>query len=155
MLKVENVRSWRDLLECLNNFSPEQLDQPVQVCGTHPVESYVHELQPAYCVGTVEELGILYCRSSVDNRKNNKEVILCVDYNPFAVDGAIAHQWGTYDDEKDVFIKQNIPIYPKDYTEDQNWTGPAQKVVNAEDTKDQEFTPQQLLILKHRIEKHD
>lgn len=158
MLKLDEVNTWKDLLEVLKKCSPEQLNQKIQVCTSHPVEEQVLELQPAYCIGTVKALELLYCRSSVDNKKNEEEVVLCVDYNPFAVDGAIAYEWGTFNDETSEFIHKNKPIYPKNYSDEQNWTGPAQKIIdsknsdnNQDDSESFKLSEKQALLLKNRI----
>jgi hypothetical protein len=124
-MKIQEVETYADLLKILQNMTPEQLAKPVQTVMSHPVYEAVRAACPVICVGSVDELGLLYIRSAHDNRRHGDDIILFVDYNPFGVDGAIAYTVSLNGD-----VSKDTPIYPKNHTEDQNWTGPAQKLID-------------------------
>lgn len=130
------IETWNDLLEALKTASPEQLQQPVQICQHHPVDEYVHELMQGICFGTVDEMDLRYTRSVTDNRRHGEHLIIYADNNPFAEDGAIAHEidLNTEVGQGQLFNKIKS-IYPKNFTKDQDWTGPAQKIEDAKDRK--------------------
>jgi len=122
-VSYKEIRTWKDLLEALKEASPEQLEQPVQTVKSHPCDDFVFELCPGICIATVDEMDLLYVRSCTDNRRHGEHLAIYVDYNPHGEDGAIAYEGFCEEEEK--------PIYPKDYDDSQNWTGPAQKLVDA------------------------
>jgi hypothetical protein len=116
---ISEVTTWGDVLEQLKNAPPEVLAKPAQVICHQPNCDEVFECRPAVSLGTVDELGFDYVRSSVDNRRNGDELVLYVDYNPFAEDGASGY---TMTDDED------IPFYPPGHDASSDWTGPAQKL---------------------------
>jgi hypothetical protein len=132
-MEVEEVETYGDLLRILQTLSPDQLAMPAQVVKGQFDQDEVHEACPLVCVGSVNKLGLRYVRSVKDNRRNGDEIIIYIDSNPFAEDGAIAHEMTDAMD-----WDNTIPIYPKDYSPDQNWTGLAQKLVDetTEETPD-------------------
>ena len=146
------IATWADLLKVLQSLTPQQLDTPAQVVRSHPVYEHVHEAEPIVCMGTVDELGLLYVRSSLDNRRHGNEVVLFTDGNPFAEDGAIAYEC-ELDMEGEEFFSKKRAVYPDRYTPDQNWTGPAQAIVDktVEETGDGSLAP----ICKARIASYD
>lgn len=120
----EIIDTYADLLKALQKLTPEQLAQPAQVIKSHPVEEKVLAGHPVICLDTVDSLGFRYIRSCKDNRRHGEEVVIFVDGNPYGVDGAIAYEGNFLLDE------ECTPIYPANYSPDQNWTGPAQKIVD-------------------------
>lgn len=128
-IAYKTIETWNDLLEALKAASPEQLQQPVQVCQHHPVDEYVFPLSPGICLGTVDELNLRYARSTTDNRRHGEHLVIYADYNPFAEDGATSHEIEISAEEGKLFNKVKS-IYPKGYDDSQNWTGPAQKLAD-------------------------
>lgn len=128
-VKYSEIEIWEDVLRVLQEASPEQLKQPVQICDHHPVEDYVHGLKPGIALGIVDALEIKYARSVTDNRRHGEHLIIYTDYNPYAEDGAIAYEW---DLENDC---EHIPIYPKDHDESKDWTGPAQRLIDQKEPR--------------------
>ncbi len=130
------IETWKDLLEVLKTVSSEQLQQPVQICQHHPIDEYVHPLMQGICFGTVDEMDLKYARSVTDNRRHGEHLIIYADCNPFAEDGAIAYEIELNGEvEKGQLFNKRKSIYPKKFTDDQNWTGPAQKIEDAKDRK--------------------
>ena len=126
-MEVQDVQTYGDLLRILQTLTPEQLAQPAQVVKSHPIHEKVLTAFPIICVGTVDKLGLLYVRSSKDNRRHGEEVILFLDGNPHSKNGAIAWQLNGDDFAKGL---PGTPIFPPDFSPDQDWTGPAQKLVD-------------------------
>lgn len=136
------IETWGDLKETLRKCSIQQLKKPVQVIKHHPVDENVHECLPGISFGTIDALDIRYARSSVDNRRHGDELAIFVDYNPFGVDGAVAYEG---------FSKKK-PIYSKDHDDGQDWTGPAQKLADAEPRNESPNIPQNFKnLLDHRL----
>lgn len=119
---VQEIATWGDLWTALGKLSAEQLEMPAQVIRENPCATKVLSGKPAVCIGTVDALDLRYVRSCRDNRRHGEEIVLLVDGNPFAKDGAIGY--------KGMDLQQ--PIYPGAYTKDQDWTGPAKELVDAE-----------------------
>ena len=88
--KVE-ITTYADLLQKLQKLSAKQLSMPVQVVMVPPTLEPA-EICPAIAFGTVGQLEISPARSSVDNKYHANEPVIQFDYNPFAVDGAIAYE---------------------------------------------------------------
>lgn len=85
------IETYQELLDALTQLTAEQRKQPVQIA--HPQSSdCVVELMPSVCLGTVGALEFSGARSSVDNRYHAEEVVLLIDHNPFAKDGATAYR---------------------------------------------------------------
>ena len=125
MITYKEIETWDDLLRALQKASAEQLTQPVQICEGHPCDDYVHELTQGICMGTIDELEIKYARSVNDNRRHGEHLVIFTDGNPHGEDGAIAYEG----------MGKKTPIYSKDHDDSQDWTGPAQKLVDAEERK--------------------
>jgi hypothetical protein len=49
---------------------------------------------PGIAIATVAELGVYKCRSVYDNKYHGDDVVLLLDYNRFAEDGAMAFEFG-------------------------------------------------------------
>lgn len=126
MIKYNEVTTWEDLLKILQEASPEQLEQPIQVVKASPMWDHVHECHMGICIGTVDDLDLRYVRSVSDNRRNGDELVLYVDGNPHAKDGAIGYEWSVDEEIKSVDDLGNNPIYPQGHNDSSNWTGPAQ-----------------------------
>jgi hypothetical protein len=147
-MEIKEVSTYGDLLKVLQILSPEQLAQPAQVVKSHSVHEKVLAALPIICVGTVDSLGLLYIRSSKDNRRHGDEVILFLDSNPFGKNGAIAYEAIGAD-----IFGECTPIFPKDYNrEEQDWTvsGTAKKRVDEtiQELPDGSLGP----ILRHRLD---
>ncbi len=123
-----DITTWGDLLCALHKLSAEQLAQPAQIVKEHPCADKVISAKPVVAIGTVDTLDLRYVRSCKDNRRHGDEIVLLVDGNPYGKDGAVAHRWIGRDETSGKL--DSSPIYPKDYTPDQNWTGPAQKLAD-------------------------
>lgn len=116
------IETWRDLRDKLNQLTEEQLNQRVQVVKSHPVEDFVIPLEPAIALATIDELELIYTRSSIDNRHHGDAVVLFTDSNPHAINGATAYEWHADGRE--------TPLYHKDHDDSCDWTGPAQKLLD-------------------------
>lgn len=101
--------TWKELGQAIVDMTEEQRQQPVQVVELEPSDDIVNELKPAYGIQSIEELGIEACRSIVDNKRHGEDVVLLIDANPFAEDGAVAYEWPLGDVQAPA-----VPIYGKD-----------------------------------------
>lgn len=97
------ARTWDGLAAAIAAMTPEQRQQPIQVVGATVIENDVQECLPVVAIDTVAAFEIYKCRSSYNNRYCGDDVVLLLDGNPFAEDGAVAYEWP--DDGPD------IPIY--------------------------------------------
>lgn len=122
---VSEVRTYRDLLEALGRLTDEELDQLCQVARYNGCDAFVHEGQPVYCLGAVDQLGLRYFRSCSDNRRRGSQIVLMTDASPFGEDGHIGYELGGF------FTDPPKKLYPGTFTPDQDWTGPAQKLADA------------------------
>jgi hypothetical protein len=86
------VRTWNDLAAKVQAMSPEQRQQPIQCVQPTPSEGDVQEMLQGIAIATVAEFGFYRCRSTHDNKYNASDVVLLMDYNPFAKDGAVAYE---------------------------------------------------------------
>ena len=102
--------------------------------NSHPVDEYVYKLQKVICFGTVDALGLRYARSVTDNRRNGQELVLFSDGNPHGEDGAVAYEFDS-SQKTDIPFGRGKSIYPKDFDPSMDWTGPAQKIADAEQRK--------------------
>ena len=91
MLEEREVMTYQDLLDALKTLSPEQLAQPIHVAEPGPNGDIPVELKTGIAIGTVGHLGFSGSRSTVDNKYHADEVVLLIDANPYAPDGAIAY----------------------------------------------------------------
>lgn len=130
-MKPQIIKTWRDVRNALAKLTPAQLRQPVQIARLHPMDQFVHVLLPGFVLGTVDDLGIRYARSVVDNRRHGEHVILYVDYPPFGEDGNI----GTVVTLGRRGLRTKRTLYPKMHSDAANWTGPAQKLTDKKKRK--------------------
>lgn len=144
------VETWADLEQRIKNMTPEQKSQRVQVCLHSPNAYHVNDLRPVVLVDTIAELGLQYCRSSVDNKHHDEEIVIYVDGNPFGEDGAKGYMYQT---PEDLFDNKGTPIYPKTHDESSDWTGPAQKIRDSLSGKDRDDL--YIEVAKKRIKQHD
>lgn len=151
MLDFTELDTWEDLKKALDQCSPEQLKQPIQVISQHPVAEHVHECIPGISLGTLDALDILYARSVTDNRRHGEELVLYCDSNPHAVDGATMYEWVMSEDNSSGH--EEVPIYPESHDAAADWTGPAQKLADkaAQERHPNDNTLQ--AILNHRTKK--
>ena len=105
MIRLEEVRTYDDLLTAIAKMSPEQRAQAIQVAA--PSCDCIVELMPSVSIGTVDAHEFERCRSSVDNKYHGDEVVLQIDWNPYREDGAIGF-------ELDVVDGKRVDIYGKD-----------------------------------------
>lgn len=101
-----DVTTWEDLEAKIAEMTDEQRKQPIQCVNPTPNEDDVQEMVQGIAIGTVEEMGFYKCRSTHSNKYEPKDVVLLLDYNPFAEDGAVAYDWTDGEDD--------TPIYGKD-----------------------------------------
>ena len=154
MIAYQSLRTYRDLLEALQNASEEQLGMRIQCTDSHPVDEYVYKLKQAICIGTVDDLDLRYARSVNDNRRNGNEIVLFCDGNPFGEDGRTASTLKDTETARDSKNAENFfdrlePVYPEDHDESRDWTGPAQKLADQIPRKRTEGTLKD--ILKNRM----
>lgn len=117
---IKEIKTWRNLFSALASLSPEQLSQPIQCCGPISDDSKVHALLSGIAIGTVDGFEFAACRSTHNNKYCPADVVLLMDHNPFAEDGAVAYEWDFESDTAfDDLIGKENPIYGKD--------GPTQK----------------------------
>lgn len=90
---MKEIETYKDLLAALSVLTPEQLAQPIQVADPSPDCSKPVELQCGIALGTVGEFGFEGSRSVVDNKYHADDVVILVDGNPHAEDGATAYVW--------------------------------------------------------------
>ncbi len=98
------VRTWEDLGAKIAAMTPEQRKQPIQCVKPTPIQDQVQEMLPGIAIATVEQFGFYKCRSTHDNKYNANDVVLLIDSNPFAEDGAVAYEWSE---------DMDTPIYGK------------------------------------------
>jgi len=91
-MSERSVRTWGDVLAALQRLTPEQLKQPAQAVLCEPSDSVVSECQSCIAIGTVDEFEIEAIRSVTDNKRHGEEVVILLDYNPFAEDGCVAYE---------------------------------------------------------------
>lgn len=168
----KKLKTYQDLLDFLKEASPQQLEQKVQVVKSHPVYEYVHPLEPAICVGTIDELGILYARSSVDNQRHGDELVLFTDGNGFGEDGATSYELPSLSKWEKLkqrvywricfwlnarpcngFFEKGKSHYPKNHSERADWTGPAQKIADLESAGKLPVDSTLECILENRVDK--
>lgn len=147
------ISTYRELRDFLNNLPDDckQLDQPVQFVKSHPMpDEHVFELIPAIVIGTVDDLGLKYVRSSVDNRRHGDELVLFCDANGHSITGSTGTQ---YKDAFDLLDEtKGIKLYPVGHDDSADWSGPAQKLVDQwweDDTDDMSVTER--AVLKSRL----
>lgn len=114
---------YQELLEALQQLTPEQLQMDAQVVKCSNIYEEVNEGLPVVAVDTVDNFGILHVRSCKDNRRHGEEVYLLLDGNDHAEDGATS-----YFVSDDYGVEK--PNYPDSHDDAADWTGPAQKLVN-------------------------
>lgn len=85
--------TYKDLLDYLKKLTPAQLNQQVQTVLCTPDDDEVQELTLAIGIDTIANWEIESCRSSVDNKYHEEEIVLLLTHNPFREDGAIAIEW--------------------------------------------------------------
>lgn len=147
---MKEIETYRDLLEVLNTFSEEQLNQNVQSLIESPVRQEVNKLEPVLAIATIDELGIKYVRSSVNNERNGNEIVLFRDYNGFGENGAVAYEYPDGVNFRDDSKRKSI--FTKDHNDKKDWTGPAQKIVD-EELKEKELKHSNSLgiVLRNRF----
>lgn len=141
--QVHEITTWSDLAKAISKLSKAEKSQPVQVVKTHASDAAVNELLPGVCLGSVGSLEIRFVRSSTDNRKHEEHVVLLVDGNPFGEEGASSYEMIT----KKVKGKKKIlfhPNFPKNHTDECDWSGPAQKIIKEKEKKNPENTGEYL-----------
>lgn len=114
---------YQELLDALQQLTPEQLQMDAQVVKCSFVNEQVNEGLPVVAVDTVDNFGILHIRSCKDNRRHGDEVYLLLDGNDHAEDGATSYLIGDN-------FEDTTPCYPKTHDDAADWTGPAQKLLS-------------------------
>lgn len=104
--------TYRDLLAILQGLHSDQLGQLVQIADP-PSDCRPVELMPAIAFGSVQDLEFEGARSAVDNRYNVDELVLLIDHNPFAADGALAYELKQEGPEGKPLMR-HVPIYGPD-----------------------------------------
>ena len=143
---MQNIQTYSDLLTYLQSCSLEQLKQRVQICRPSPVEEEPVEACPGIAIGTMQEMGFYKARSVTNNKFVPEEIVLLIDGNPFAPDGAWAY---TYD-----WDEEGKRIITPDYSPD----GPT----NPEDQLNPDYKstcrfmpPHEVATIKNRLDNAD
>lgn len=88
-----SIGTWEDLAKAILALPDEQRRQPVQCCPPTGSDEAPVELLPGIALGTVMYFGLCGARSTHDNKFRADDVVLLMDHNAFAEDGAIAYEW--------------------------------------------------------------
>lgn len=102
---MKQIETWDDLATAIAEMSEDQRRQPIQCVHPTPNGDEVQALEPGIAIGTVGEFDFTSCRSVHDNKYRPQDVVLLLDGNPFAEDGAVAYEWKAGEED--------IPIYGK------------------------------------------
>lgn len=113
---MKELSTYQDLLAALQELSPEQLAQPVQVATCNGNCAKPVELQPAIALGTVAQMEFFRARSSVDNKYHAEEVVVLFDANPYGEDGAVAYTLGDDGDVSETLYGKDGPTSLADQT---------------------------------------
>ena len=110
---ITDIPTYRHLAAALQAMTDEQLNQPVQIADP-PADCRPVELLKGLAIATVGELEFAGSRSVVDNRYHADDVVLLVDANPFADDGAVAYELRNEGPKDGTPIMRHVPIYDAD-----------------------------------------
>lgn len=111
----KKMLTYGELLQYLQTLTSEQLNQQVQAVLPTPNDDDVQELMPAIGIDTVANWELEACRSCMDNKYHGEEIVLLLDYNPYAEDGAIAYEWDmTVDSTDEPIYGSEGPTNPND-----------------------------------------
>lgn len=88
---MKEVRTWNDLLHAIEAMTPIEKLQQIQIAKP-PSDGRPVALARGIALGTVGAFEFEGSRSVVDNRYHANEVVLLIDGNPFAEDGAMCHE---------------------------------------------------------------
>jgi hypothetical protein len=105
---MQEVETYGDLLRVLLEMADDELDQLIQIAEPGPNGDEPVELKHGIAIGTVASMEFPGARSTHDNCYHADEVVLLVDGNPFAPDGAIAYEFHSTLEEM-----EKHPIYGK------------------------------------------
>ena len=139
--------NWRELLEIISELSEEQLQQEAMVCDHHPMGDYVFPLRPIILVDSVKNAGLTYTRSATDNKHHPEQVIIYTDGNPFGVNGRSSTRV-EFDDKG---VRTEDDQFPKDHSDECDWTGPAQKIIDSKTEEDEAGGTVFGKLLTHRL----
>ncbi len=106
---MKEIETYRDLLAALQQLTPGQLDQRVQIADP-PCDGKPVPMAQGIAIGTVGEFEFEGSRSVVDNCFHADEVVVLIDGNPHAEDGATAYKLETTKTSGKPIIR-HIPIY--------------------------------------------
>lgn len=109
---MKELATYKDLLDVLQGLTEEQLTQPIQVVQSPASDEWPAELMPGIAIGTVNDFGFYRCRSAIDNKYHAADLVLLIDANPFAQNGAIGYSLSECDGDYDNL--ENYPIWGKD-----------------------------------------
>lgn len=108
---LKDVSTYRDLLSALQSMSDEQLNQIVQIADP-PTDCRPVPLAFGIAIGTVGDFEFEGARSVVDNQYHADEVVILIDGNPFASDGAMGYTLDKHGPDSKPIIRK-VPIYGK------------------------------------------
>jgi len=138
------VTTWEDLAEKIAALTPEQRQKPIQCLYVTPNDSDVQECLPAIAMATIDELGISRCRSVYDNQYHGDDIVLLLDGNPFAEDGAIAYEMNTNPKPETSlnFLEDMKPVYSSHGpTNPSDQWAPSKNLSNDDDYHTEEKVP--------------
>lgn len=93
VMPLADVTTWRDLALAILDMPMEKQAMPVQCCNPTPCHDDVQEMVQGICLGTVSEFEFQACRSTHNNKYCPEDVVLLMDGNPHAAEGATMYEW--------------------------------------------------------------
>ncbi len=106
---MKEITTYGDLLAKLETMTEAELNQPVQIADP-PNDCRPVELQQGIAIGTVGEFEFEGSRSVIDNRYHADEVVILIDGNPHAEDGAVSYLLKN-EGPKEKQVVRHIPQY--------------------------------------------
>ena len=93
VMPLHDVETWQDVADAILKMTPEQRAMPVQCCNPTSCHDDVQEMVQGICIGTVSAFEFQACRSTHNNKYCPDDVVLLMDVNQHAPDGAIMYEW--------------------------------------------------------------
>lgn len=87
---TREIETWWDLMLAIEAMTDEQQSMPIQAVNCTHDSGEVQEMMPGIAIATVEEFEFEACRSTHNNKYCPKDIVLLLDQNSFAKDGAVA-----------------------------------------------------------------
>lgn len=92
-MEISDVETWGDLGKAILKMTPEQRSMQIQCINPIPSDVAMQEMIQGIAIGTVEAFEFSACRSTHNNKYCPNDVVLLMDSNPHAEDGALLYHW--------------------------------------------------------------